>query len=242
LGAPDEGEVDGAGSLEHIENGGADQPEEMMTLDALCGAVPPPEMVPTIAKKEMAKEAWDAIATMRVGDDRVKKVTVQQLRRKFNLTMFDDGETVEDYALRLSSMVAHLTTLGEEVKDGKIVMKMLRSLPPRFKQITITIKTLLDVSTMYVADLTGRLKEEEEAFEEASTLLQQDRKLYLTEEWEARRKKHEEENRSGSSARGGGAGKGRGRGRGRGRGGSSSSGSSSKPTGDECQRCGKMGH
>jgi hypothetical protein len=45
--------------------------------------------------------------------------------------------------------------LGEEVKDSEIVTKMLRSLPPHFKQITIAIKTLLDVSTMSVADLIG---------------------------------------------------------------------------------------
>jgi hypothetical protein len=44
----------------------------MMMLDALCDAVPP-KIVSTIAKKETAKEAWDVIATMRVGDDRVKK-------------------------------------------------------------------------------------------------------------------------------------------------------------------------
>jgi hypothetical protein len=49
----------------------------MMALDALCGTVPP-EMMPTIAKKETAKEAWDAIMTMRVGDVRVKKTTAQQ--------------------------------------------------------------------------------------------------------------------------------------------------------------------
>jgi hypothetical protein len=48
---------------------------------------------------------------------------------------------------------------------------MLRSLPPRFKQITIVIKTLLDVSTMSVADLIGRLKEAEEALEEVSISL-----------------------------------------------------------------------
>jgi hypothetical protein len=66
-------------------------------------------------------------------------------------------------------MAVHLTTLGE-VKDDEIIAKMLRSLPPRFKQITI--KTLLDVSTMSVADLTGRLKEEDEVFEEAPTSLQ----------------------------------------------------------------------
>jgi hypothetical protein len=50
----------------------------MMALDALCDAVPP-EMVLTITK-ETAKEAWDAIVTMRVSDDRVKKVTTQELR------------------------------------------------------------------------------------------------------------------------------------------------------------------
>ena len=141
-----------------------------MALDALCGAVPP-EMVPMIAKMETVKKAWDTIATLRIGDDRVKKSTAQQLRRKFDLAMFEDGETVEDFALRLNNMAAHLATLGEEVKDAEIVTKILRCLPPRFKQIAIAIKTLLDVSMMTVADLTGRLKEAEEAFEEAPATL-----------------------------------------------------------------------
>jgi hypothetical protein len=111
--------------------------------------------------------------------------------------MFDDGETVEDYALHLSDMVAHLTTLGEVVKDSEIVTKMLRSLPPCIKQITIVIKTLLNVLNMSVVDLTVRLKEVEEVFVEAPMSLQQDRKLYLTEEeWNTWRKKREAENHS----------------------------------------------
>jgi hypothetical protein len=69
-------------------------------------------------------------------------------------------------------MAAHLTTLGEEVKDGEIVAKMLQFLPPRFKQITITNKTLLDVSTMYVADQTDWLKEAEEVHEKVPTSMQ----------------------------------------------------------------------
>jgi hypothetical protein len=44
----------------------------------------------------------------------------------------------------------------------------------------IVIKILLDVLTMSVADLTGRLKEVEEAFEEVPTSLQQNGKLYPT--------------------------------------------------------------
>jgi hypothetical protein len=119
--------------------------------------------------------------------------------------MFDDGETIEDYALCLSGMAAHLTTLGEEVKDGEIVAKMLQSLLPRFKQITIVIKTILDVWTTSITDLTGRLKEVKEAFEEAPTSLQHDGKLYLTkEEWDTRRKKREVENHSDGGARGSG--------------------------------------
>jgi hypothetical protein len=57
-----------------IEDGGTDQQEEMMALDALCGAVST-EMVSTIAKKETAKKVWDAIATIWISDDHVKKVT-----------------------------------------------------------------------------------------------------------------------------------------------------------------------
>lgn len=112
-----------------IQQGGVDSHEEMMALDVLCSAVPP-EMVPTLAKMETAKQAWDAIATMRIGDDRVRKSTAQQLRRKFDLASFDDGKTVEEYALRLNNMVAQLATLGDEVMDDVIVAKILRSLPP----------------------------------------------------------------------------------------------------------------
>jgi hypothetical protein len=205
-----------------IEDDDTDQQKEMIALDALCGTVPP-EMLLTIVKKETTKEAWDVIATMRIGGPREES-------RKFDLTTFDDGETVEDYVLCLSSMKALLTMLHEEVKDRGIIAKMLRSLLPHFKQIMIVIKTLLNVSTMSDADLTGRLKEAEETFEEVPTSLQQDEKLYLTEEeWDAWRNKRKVGNHSGSGARGGGIGDDRGRGS------SSSSGSSSKPTGDECR-------
>jgi hypothetical protein len=182
---------------------------------------------------------------MRVGDDRVKKSAAVQLRWKFDLASFNDGETVEDYALRLQGMVATLATLGEVVDESKIMEKIIRSVPARFKQIVLAITTLLDVSTMSLTDLVGRLKAAEDSFEEAPTSLQHDGRLYLTkEEWDARRKKREAENRfSAGSSVGSGSGstrRGHGRGRGRGRGGPPAP--NGKPTGDECRKCGKMGH
>jgi hypothetical protein len=55
-----------------IDVGGEDQQKQMMALDALCSAVPP-EMVTAIA--DTVKAAWATIATMRIGDGRVKKNT-----------------------------------------------------------------------------------------------------------------------------------------------------------------------
>jgi hypothetical protein len=100
-----------------VEKGGTDVQEDMMALNMLCSAVPR-EVVSSIANMETTKEAWEAIATMCVGDGRVRKSTTQQLRRKFDLDTCGDGETVEDYALHLNSLTAHLATLGEEVKES----------------------------------------------------------------------------------------------------------------------------
>jgi hypothetical protein len=81
-----------------IEHGGADIHEEMMALDALCSVVPS-EMVSSIADKLTTKEAWKTIADLRVGDDRMKKTADVLLRTKFDLATFNDGESVEDFAL-----------------------------------------------------------------------------------------------------------------------------------------------
>jgi hypothetical protein len=42
-----------------------------------------PEMVPWVAKKQSAADAWNAIKTMWVGSDKVQKGWVQQLWREF---------------------------------------------------------------------------------------------------------------------------------------------------------------
>jgi hypothetical protein len=117
------------GLWDAVNKGGADPQEDMMALDTLVSVVPP-EMVATVADKKSAKEAWDAIATMRVGDDQVRKAAAQQLRSQFDRATFGEGESVEDFALRLNGMVATLATLGENVEEYVVVEKILRCVPP----------------------------------------------------------------------------------------------------------------
>jgi hypothetical protein len=74
--------------------------------------------------------------------------------------------------------------------------------------------------------------------------MQHEGKLYLTEEeWDARWKKHEASNNfGGGSSLGGSCSKG-GHSHGRGHGGRNGlPDGSKKPTGDECRKCGKVGH
>ncbi|CAA6674490.1 unnamed protein product [Spirodela intermedia] len=102
----------------------------------------------------------------------------------------NEGESVEDYALRLN-----------KVEETQVVEKIIRSVPQRFRQIVVAITMLLDVSTLTVADLTGRLKAAEDAFEEPPSAMHHDGKLYLTEEeWDARRRKRDDEKTGGGGS------------------------------------------
>jgi hypothetical protein len=106
-----------------VEPGGGDEQEDMMALDILSNVVP----------AEMVKEAWEAIKTMRIGDDRVRASTTQTLLRQFETATFKNGESVEDYSLRLAGMVQHLATLGETLEEAKVVGKFLRSMPVKYR-------------------------------------------------------------------------------------------------------------
>jgi hypothetical protein len=83
-----------------------------MAMDAICGAVPP-EMISTLVTKPLAREAWESIKTMRVDDERVRKVSTQTLWREYEQLAFHDGESIEDFTMRLTSLTNQLATLGD---------------------------------------------------------------------------------------------------------------------------------
>ena len=149
------------GYWDAVKHGDVDFHEDRMALEAILGAVPP-EMVGMLAVKPSANAAWDAIATMRIGGDRVRATKDQSLARDFETIEFRDGETVDDFAMRLGSMVTNLNILGDKVTEETAVRKFLRVVPPRYSQIALSIETLVDLDTLSIEDLTGRLKAAEE--------------------------------------------------------------------------------
>jgi hypothetical protein len=97
----------------------------------------------------------------------------------FDLAAFKEGKSIKDLLLCLKGMVATLATLGEKLEET-MVNKIICSAPKHLKQIVEAITTLLDVWTLTVEGLTGRLRAVEDANEKPLTSLQQVSCTWLT--------------------------------------------------------------
>jgi hypothetical protein len=89
----------------------------------------PPELVCTLAAKDSTKAAWDMLRTLRVGAERVRDDKAQTRRREYDRLAFRDGENVEEFALRLTTILADLEILDDPEDERKAVRKFLRVLP-----------------------------------------------------------------------------------------------------------------
>ena len=139
--------------------------------------------------------------------------------------------------MRISGLVGSLRSLGDTLEEVKVVRKFLRVVPAKYSQVAISIETMLDVTTMSVDELTGRLRVVEDRLEEDNNDGGSGGRLLLTEEeWHARLKGKEQ----GGSSSGGNGGRGRGRGRGGGR--NNSGRDKASNCNGKCHNCGIWGH
>jgi hypothetical protein len=141
-----------------VRYGDVDYDQDRRALDVLIAAVPP-EMQFSLTNKQTAKEAWDAIAAACIGSDRARKSTLQALRKEWENMAFKSGEDIDDFALRLNTLLQKMVqfddnTYGEE----RAMEKLFRCIPKKYKQMTRSIESLLDLSTMTIEEALGRLK------------------------------------------------------------------------------------
>jgi hypothetical protein len=133
---------------------------------------------------------------MRVGADRVKEVNVQKLLKEFENIEFKEGETVEDFGMRITNLVANIKSLGESIDDARVVKKFLRVVPPRFNQVAVSIEMFCDMKTVSVEDLVGRLRAAEDRLEDkVENITDKAGRLLLAEdEWMEKHKHRFQEN------------------------------------------------
>jgi hypothetical protein len=131
--------------------------KDRRALDALIAAVPS-EMQFSLFQKRIAKEAWDAIAATCIGSDRARKTTKQALRKAWENLAFKPGEDVDDFALRLNTVVEDGAVRWCHLRWMRVVEKLFRCIPKKYKKIACLIESLLDLSTMTIEEAIDRLK------------------------------------------------------------------------------------
>ncbi|BBN11229.1 hypothetical protein Mp_5g10180 [Marchantia polymorpha subsp. ruderalis] len=148
---------------------------------------------------------------MRMGVDRVREGNAQKLRRDFNNIAFKDGESIDDFYMRITSLVNNLRLLSDTIDEIEVVRKMLHVVPRQFDQVAISIETLLDVGTMTVEEVTGRLRAVEQRHEARRLTADMDSRLLLSTKEEEmirrmRRREKETVRGDGGNTSGGGFG------------------------------------
>ncbi|XP_074323745.1 uncharacterized protein LOC141660658 [Apium graveolens] len=92
----------------------------------------PEDVLLSIAEKESAKSAWEAIKTLCQGADQVKAARVQTLKTEFEALCMKESDQLDNFYMKLNGLVTNIRALGEEMKESYVVKKLLRAVPTRF--------------------------------------------------------------------------------------------------------------
>ncbi|GAA0170740.1 hypothetical protein LIER_24938 [Lithospermum erythrorhizon] len=111
-----------------------------------------------------SKVVWESLKKKYGGNDKVKKALRNKLMRDFELLEMKKNEIVDDYFRRVTTVCNKLRSNGEEMKESKIVAKILRTLSDKFTYIVVSIEESQDIEELTVDALQGTLALHEQKF------------------------------------------------------------------------------
>ncbi|KAL8132344.1 hypothetical protein AgCh_008002 [Apium graveolens] len=114
-----------------------------------------------ISTAATSKEAWSTLNTTYKGEHKVKMIRLQALRGEFELLRMKETESVEDYFNRVVSISNQLMVNGEELKDQRIIEKILRSMSKKYEHIVVAIDESKNLSELPLESLLGSLQSHE---------------------------------------------------------------------------------
>ncbi|XP_020180746.1 uncharacterized protein [Aegilops tauschii subsp. strangulata] len=152
--------------------------------------------------KTSAKEAWDMLKTLHLGHSRVREANLQTLLKSYKNLRMEEDETVDAFAMRVATMVNGIRGLGEKLEDISVVRRFLPAAPPRYMSIVLATKQCVDLKTLTLDDLVGRVKAHDERMKLSYGDAKQDEYLMLTRaQWQAMVSKENNFDKASSSGR-----------------------------------------
>lgn len=112
-----------------------------------------------------AKPACETLQQEFQGNEKVKSIKLQSLRRELENFRMKESENVKDYASRLIELVNQLRANGEEVSDQRIVQKILISLTEKYDHVVPAVEESKDLTTLTMTELLGSLQAHEQRLE-----------------------------------------------------------------------------
>ncbi|GJU86317.1 hypothetical protein Tco_1293863 [Tanacetum coccineum] len=105
-----------------------------------------------------AKEIWEAIRTRFGGNANSKKMQKAFLKQQFEAFTISSSEGLEKGYDRFQQLLSQLEAHGAEVSTEDANHKFLRSLPPAWSNLAMTMRTKPDVDTLSIDDLYNNLR------------------------------------------------------------------------------------
>ncbi|XBH88909.1 hypothetical protein VPH35_080912 [Triticum aestivum] len=158
--------------------------KNQMALAAIYQAIPEGTLF-LLSQKKTAKSAWEALKTMHIGDQRLRDAKLQTLKLEFEALRMKETDSIDDFAVRLTTVVNKIHTLGERIEEPYTVKKFLRAVPNKHIQIASTIEQFGDLNTMTLQEVIGRLKVHEERLGRLGAT-EKENELLTRAEWIAR--------------------------------------------------------
>lgn len=140
----------------------------------------------TLAERKTAKDAWEAIKTVSLGAEKVKKAKAQTLTSEFESLNMKDTEQLDDFCMKLNGVVAKIRALGETIGEEYVVKKLPRAVPAKFLQIASAIEQFGNLETMSVKEVIGSLKAREERLSGQGDIKEEQQLLLTEEKWSRR--------------------------------------------------------
>ena len=139
--------LDAQGLWEAVTGTEMNRQKDRLALSTMLAAIPESSCVQLDIKKS-AKVNWEIIRSFHVGIDRLAQSRAQGLRREFENLSMKKTDKVSDFTDRFSRIVFELRQLGERLDDKDAVKKLLRSMPPRYDSLTLSLERFGDLDSM----------------------------------------------------------------------------------------------